>query len=201
MNFFISEENIPLTFEAIAKQLISGYALVVNEAIFRFTELEFYYFSESHPDGFTHLHSEEAGKWRFHNSGLDITLRGSAGYGGILIRGIRRYQHKEESYINGPRRVLFEIGKYLNVVTAPDNSFGIRKSDRLDIELFQTYREGLGQPVQGCPEPDKFREARYRFLIAPHNFQPGHLAGKEKIARSFNDPEQSLRFLKYELKQ
>lgn len=74
--FFIDETKIEYSFTSIAQTLLLNKSLKVNGAEYRFTEIEFYYYCENHKDGYTHVHSMEAGKWHFHNQGFDITLRG-----------------------------------------------------------------------------------------------------------------------------
>lgn len=74
--FFIDETKIEHSFTSIAQMLLLNKSLKVNGAEYRFTEIEFYYYCENHKDGYTHVHNMEAGKWRFHNQGFDITLRG-----------------------------------------------------------------------------------------------------------------------------
>ena len=203
--FCIDEKNVEKNFKHITHELIHRQRLVINKVSFRFTELEFYFFSEAHPDGYTHLHEQQEGHWRFHNSGLDITLRGKhhfQSYGGILIRVLRTDGNPKETYINGPRRVVFEIGKHLNAVTDPKTFLGIETGTELsekEYPIFQTYREGLGKPV--LSGLNTFQYHQYRFLLAEHLFKGSQLKDKEKIARSFNNPERAHAFLGYTLNQ
>mmetsp|Transcript_39077 Transcript_39077/g.154830 ORF Transcript_39077/g.154830 Transcript_39077/m.154830 type:complete len:85 (-) Transcript_39077:2643-2897(-) len=54
-------------FEAAGRELLSHFALLVGrrEAEYRFCELEFYFYSEIHPDPFTHCHplQLQSGTW------------------------------------------------------------------------------------------------------------------------------------------
>src|SRR5688572_17782985 len=100
INFEINNCEIEKSFDRIALELLRRKALIVNNKVFRFTEIEFYYFNEDyHKDQYTHPHKRESGEWRFHNQGIDITFESSEKCdGGILIRGILI----DSEYVNGP---------------------------------------------------------------------------------------------------
>ena len=48
MNFEIVNNEIEKSFDRIALELLKRKALVVNNKVFRFTEIEFYYFNEDY---------------------------------------------------------------------------------------------------------------------------------------------------------
>ncbi len=85
----------------IAQNLLNNSQLVVNNIPHRLVEIEFYYFSPTHPDFFTHRDNlqTEPGKWYFHRQGgsykggtfkgLDLTFGDYHAYGGILIRSLQ----------------------------------------------------------------------------------------------------------------
>lgn len=199
--FFIDEKEIENSFAKTADILLLKKALVINNINYRFTEIEFYYYGDQHFDGYTHRHDMEAGKWRFHNQGFDITLRGKTGYGGILIRGIRQVHHTENPiYINGPRRVLFEISRHFNPVETVTNEFGIVNAEELSFEPLATFRQGLKNPVQQFEGANKYVAANYRYLVDHHRFDRKQFSGLEEIARRFNDAEKAYKFLNYHLK-
>ena len=193
MIFQINEKNIEKEFDRLASLILLQKVLIVNDAHFNFTEIEFYYYSVNHKDAFTHKHDYPAGKWRFHNQGFDITLRGVSGFGGILIRGVECVDVAENKFINGPRRVLFSIMKHLKSVDNPNNIFGIKDKDKDDLPIFKTFRHGLNKP-------DYFKNANYRYIIKPQSFDKKQFEGSEKIAKNFNDKDLSYQFLGYELK-
>lgn len=203
MNFWIKETNIDLEFEKLANQLLLQEAFIVNSQRIRFTEIEFYYYSEKHKDAFTHSHEMDSGKWRLHNQGLDITLKGDSGFGGILIRGIsieNRILNKTD-YFNGPRRVLFEIMKHLNTVNEVKNDFGLIEIERSDLKIYKTFRHGLNTPNNelNTDEIEIFKNANYRFITNPREFKKNQFSDSEKIARSFNDKNLAFEFLGYKL--
>lgn len=200
MEFQINENCIDSEFVRLAELLLWQSELVVNKATFNFTEIEFYYYAEKiHQDAFTHEHKEDAGKWRFHNQGFDITLKGETGFGGILIRGVER----DGEFLNGPRRFLFEIMSHLNPVSEMNNVFGIQRKKETKSRIFRTFRHGLKNPNSGlpCDWPEYYRNLDYRFIIHPQSFKKSQFQGSEAIARRFNDTELSYEFLGYHLKQ
>lgn len=203
MIYKINEIDIESEFERLANTILLEKELVVNDASFNFTEIEFYFYSENHQDAFTHTHGEDAGKWRFHNQGFDFTLKGDSGFGGILIRGVQIKNGQNDSFINGPRRVLFSIMKHLNNVNNPKNVFGIIDKQIDKLNIFKTFRKGLNNPISHLKSDnlDYFRTAKYRYIVNPQSFDKKQFSESEKIAKSFNNPNLSFEFLGYNLKQ
>jgi hypothetical protein len=199
MEFQINENSIETEFLRLAELLLWRSELVVNEAAFNFIEIEFYFYAEKHQDAFTHNHNESAGRWRFHNQGFDITLRGETGFGGILIRGVER----NGKTFNGPRRVLFELMSHLNPVTKMNNAFGIQGKKETKSRIFRTFRHGLKNPISGlpCDRPDYYRNLECRFIVHPQSFDKSQFQGSEAIARGWKDSNLSYEFLGYNLKQ
>lgn len=105
-------------FDRFAENLFSKILIVCNGVQFRLTEIEFYLYSDDHPDPFVHRHPRQLtnGEWYFHCTthkegtykggtfkGLDITFgieETKPEYGGILIRSIQNLDTSE--YIVGP---------------------------------------------------------------------------------------------------
>lgn len=203
MDYQINEKNIVSEFKRLADTILLKKELIVNDKTYRFTEIEFYYYSENHKDAYTHKHEYESGRWRFHNQGLDITLKGKSGYGGVLIRGIEsKDKDKNKCFINGPRRVVFEIMKHLNSVNQCNNIIGIKNCKNQKEKIFETFRHGLNNPIQKdqCDNPTKYKNANYRFIIKPQLFDRKQFSGAENIARKFNNKDLSFNFLGYDLK-
>ena len=98
-------------FDRIATRLLRGTHLLVAGTPHRLTEVEFYYFSESHPDPFTHRDplQRARGRWYFHRTGgtykggsfkgIDLTFGDGEAYGGVLIRGLER---PDGTLVDGP---------------------------------------------------------------------------------------------------
>jgi hypothetical protein len=197
--FQINDDNIENEFERLAEIILLEKQLIVNEAKFNFTEIEFYFYSKTHQDAFTHKHKIDTGKWRTHNQGFDITLKSENGFGGILIRGVEF----AGNFINGPRRVLFEVMQYLNEVTEVENKIGILNKKKENQTIFKTFRHGLNNPSPKlpCNNPEYFKKAKYRFIIKPQSFDRKQFSGSEKIAKNLNNNELSKEFLGYEINQ
>nr|NQU91311.1 hypothetical protein [Bacteroidota bacterium] len=122
MDWTIDPRNVESSFNRIAKELLTSYALYANAKEFRITEIEFYFYHPEHPDNYTHPHKRKKGEWRFHNQGLDITLSGNETQdGGILIRGI-----KNDRYVNGPRKIIYYLFQHFDNVES-SNSLELKK--------------------------------------------------------------------------
>lgn len=163
MKLNIDPHNIERSFDLIACELINKKLLAVNEMEFRFTEIEFYYYHEEyHQDKYTHDHKLEAGKWRFHNQGLDITFQGTnISDGGILIRGI----NSKDKFVNGPRKILQEIFKAFGEITQP-TTIQLKDASPLNIEVYKTFRHLPNK--ESFPE---FHNKHYRYLVDPANLE------------------------------
>lgn len=153
-------------------------------------EVEFYYFSQEHPDIFTHKHPLQCsfGQWYFHRAGhkwesgykggsykgLDITIGNENVYGGILIRSIRA-----ETLIEGPSKVVDEILSQTQCqsihelvekmgTTSIDNPILTLKNNLLessleDVKIYSSPRVGLS--LKGT----KWKLKR-EYLMKPYRF-------------------------------
>jgi len=109
-----THKNIEEQFENIARQLLSKYLIRIKECCYKINEIEFYYYSKTHPDPYVHRHENQLKKacWYFHKKegtfkGLDITFGNGFCYGGILIRSLETLYN---SYcVPGPSKVVDEI--------------------------------------------------------------------------------------------
>jgi hypothetical protein len=157
MDLTVNVDAIEASFDRIAKEILLQKALVVNGKIIRFTEIEFYYFHETHhPDNYTHKHDREAGEWRFHNQGIDITFESTqVSDGGILIRGIL----VDGKYVNGPRKIWTSIFKTFGKVSEP-TSFVLDTVETRNVEIIKTFRI-LSNKI-GYPE---YHKKHYRYLV------------------------------------
>lgn len=161
MNLEINNNEIENSFDKIAKDLMTNYALFVNDTELRFTEIEFYYFCEEiHEDNYTHEHSRNAGEWRFHNQGFDLTFKSDEkSDGGILIRGISL----SGKNVNGPRKVLEKIfesfGKAFD-----NNCIVLKKASVREIDIYKTFRHLPNKDVN-----ENFHKKPYRYLTDLEN--------------------------------
>lgn len=154
----LGEKEISGRFREIAETLMGNYIIKKGEKRYAFVEIEFYLYTSTHQDFITYPRDIEAGRWFFHESGVDITFKSidieietkSSGkkivtlkdkpqFGGILIRGLYRFPytdkmgHKiEAKYIFGPHNCVNELW----------DNFGIFKSDLDEYPVVQEALKG-----------------------------------------------------------
>ena len=171
----INTETIQESFDRIARDMIHKWHLQVNDDLYSFTEIEFYFRDkETHDDNSTHPHTYDAGLWRSHLAGLDITLRHpKGGHGGILIRGLK----KDTDYFNGPIRILEPIFISLGNVSLTKKVFGLApKSQKTAEPIMKTTRHGLSKKQDN----DKFMSKPYRYIIDIDNWNKKHMPDSQK---------------------
>lgn len=122
----IERENANGTFREIAETLMCNYIIKKGGKRYAIVEIEFYLYTHKHQDFITYPRKTEAGRWFFHQSGVDLTFNTSGllvekinekgkkcldyskcVFGGILIRGI--YDIDADEYIFGPQNVVNEL--------------------------------------------------------------------------------------------
>ncbi|GAO29933.1 hypothetical protein [Geofilum rubicundum] len=138
----------------------------MNEKVFRFTEIEFYYYHEpGHEDTYTHPHQRAAGEWRFHSQGFDLTLEGDEGTkdGGILIRGLYGPTSENDeataSYVNGPRKVLVKIFEAFGSAFEP-GCIQLKEAAEWDVEVYKVFRH-----IPNKEKDRDFIDKPYRYLV------------------------------------
>lgn len=167
-----NDGSIKASFDRIAKDIFRS-AIKVNYHLLRITEIEFYFWSDEHQDNTTHDHNRNAGEWRMHNQGIDITFQAegdkkSGQVGGILIRGIydKSIEEEEEKkrYINGPRKVLFRIFELMGKVEEQSTLQLIPKHFE-NIPIHTTSRHGLKESAtKDYVIDDKYISKHYRYF-------------------------------------
>ncbi|MCX6244625.1 MAG: hypothetical protein NTU98_07955 [Bacteroidetes bacterium] len=160
-------------FFRIAKKLFANYTILKDGGhSYRFTEIEFYFFSTFHKDIYIYRKPMQltSGKWFKHGSGVDLTFGNSDAniYGGILIRGL--WDIKNERYINGCWNVLKELSDGNTKISNEALQIKIQieeSSNEIDIILSST-RVGL---IIKDSDADDFISRQYRFItdICPKN--------------------------------
>lgn len=169
-----TKETIQSSFDRIAKEIISDWQLKIDNELFSFTEIEFYFFCEAvHEDNSTHEHNYNEGLWRLHSQGIDITFQSTdISDGGILIRGLK----SKKGYINGPRRILETIFKIFSSVTTIQHQFGlVCESSASPCAIFKTTRHGLSKSEQNT-----FNDYPYRYYTDLANWDNKHVSQSEK---------------------
>jgi len=173
-----SRETIQNSFENIAKDILLNWQLKINDSLFSFTEIEFYFFYKGiHEDNATHIHDYNQGLWRSHSQGLDITFQWSEiSDGGILIRGLKSDNKSDKEYVNGPRRIVETIFKNFNPVTSIQQQFGlVPKNENESLEIFKTGRHGLSNT-----QVNSFKDEPYRYYTDIDSWEKKHVSQSEK---------------------
>lgn len=178
----ISEDDIPGYFDETAKLLFNEYCIKTGEELFRLTEIEFYLFSENHPDEYVHKkdRQKEPALWYFHGSGMDITFGNRMDFGGILLRGMMNIRTGE--FISGPLNVVHELFKSSKSVQ--DTNFGlvmVQHNHTSSEKPVAVPRVGLNKNKQ--PE---YCDRPYRYIIFAGD-PDQKVYGKTNIARYMNE--------------
>lgn len=161
MNLNIDNKNIEKSFDRIATEILNKKILLVNDYEFILTEIEFYYFfNKVHEDNYTHEHKRDAGEWRFHNQGIDITFQWTdESDGGILIRGLKI----ENEYVNGPRKIIQKIFENFDKVTA-ENRLQLLDSKNRNSRIIRTFRH-----LPNKHQVPEYHNKHYRYLTNLEN--------------------------------
>lgn len=181
INLKITLDSIDSNFDRIAKELMNNWVLKVNETYYRITEIEFYYdhiLQEIKSEGiskdpYTHRNEQQkkSGTWYFHGSGLDLTFGNEDYYGGILIRGIYKFDSNLEEkgkHISGPLNSITEILSSFGSCEMKSIEFGLIESAKVPtvelskIEPIKAPRVGLNSSKDEIAHKKLFR-----FLIYP----------------------------------
>lgn len=136
-------EKVQDYFNDLAKLLMDGYVIVKGDIEYEIVEIEFYLFSKDHPDIITYPRKMSAGKWFFHQSGVDLTFESDEKhYGGILIRGIKRMTprfggHECSLLILGPQKCVDELWDNFDAfeVKADEYPIIVRAKESKDMKI------------------------------------------------------------------
>lgn len=168
IDFTINEGKIEEGFKRIANDLLNNWVLKVEDALYRITELEFYYKKvESHNDTYIHGHDlqKQKGRWYFHGSGIDLTFGDGDAHGGILIRAICKINDKQEKYCYGPLNCITEIFSNLTSIYKPEMSFCLIPAIK---GMFKIENPICAPRVKLNPEKNpEMCVKNYRFLVMP----------------------------------
>ena len=175
-------------FKRVASILINEYKIVIARKEFFISELEFYYYSESHPDPYVHKNDLQKSFGTFYAhpkdgnyGGIDLTLGDEEKdiYCGVLIRGLK---DKEENFISGPNLVkkeiynILKLNNYQELQNCIDEkiNFNIIESHNKHEKIFCSTRIGLKPKFEDYIENGKYIYKLHRFIaydIKSHNFK------------------------------
>ena len=180
----LSQKNqIASRFDRVANNLLKKCILTFDDRSYLLSEVEFYYYSDVHPDPYVHRHSNQlkTGLWYFHNVGQDLTFGSEGSYGGILIRGIAslkkhtvdnlfdgRDSIDEAEFTDGPVKTFDELfNKELSLDAV--HSFHIKLYDKSIIPEAQNIYSfpRVGLYPQGREHDEEYFFKRYRYLSYP----------------------------------
>src|SRR5579875_123394 len=190
---FRKRGSLDAWFTRMAELLLNGSQLVVAGQPYRLVEIEFYYWSPTHPDPFTHRDPIQfhLGYWYFHRTrgvyrggsfkGLDLTFGQGKTSGGVLIRGL---QKPDGTLIDGPSLCVDHLLKATGAATVAELDQAINKrlawekGNPLRLErttilekrpLFRSPRVGLRIRARTAPSPDLVSSTQaMRFLMRPY---------------------------------
>lgn len=124
ISFFVEKSKEEESFFSIAEDILLNHVLSINGNIVQLTDIEFYYFSDSHKDGFTLVEPKKpSGSFRPHRFGIDIALGDNNSYGGILLKGC----YAGNEYIYKSNKVAKTI---LNYLQFGDNNIQFIKKEK-----------------------------------------------------------------------
>ena len=146
-------------FEIIARKLMGNYVIKKGEDEYAIVEIEFYYYSKYHPDYITYPRDMGAGRWFFHQSGVDLTfesynvkkddkkaekyiIKDDSSFGGILLRGIRKLNCNDldKEYIFGPIKCVNTLWDKFDAFSLSANEYPILIEQTVEGILYQCKR-------------------------------------------------------------
>ena len=187
-------------FARIAERLLNGSRLIVGRQPQRLAEIEFYYWSDTHPDPFTHRDPIQfhIGRWYFHRThgtyrsgsfkGLDLTFGEGQTSGGVLIRGM---ETADGTLIDGPSLCVDHLldATGADTVAALDRAVGNRlaweEGNPLRLEATDTLDRGplvrsprvglLLKRVTSRADSTRYVMRSYRYLSDPRRTKKGKI--------------------------
>ncbi len=146
--FIIKEnENIENKFSIMAEYLLCNSVMVVSKTEIYFNDIEFYLYSNNHPDPFVHRHEKQK-KFQslyFHESGfgVDITFGNQIYYLSVLLRGISVNGRN----IDGPFKSKLKLLNCIETIFDSENRFHIEKDNtRGNCKIEKKIRQNLWMP-------------------------------------------------------
>ncbi len=191
----IDEQNSNKICKDIAKILMNKYQLNINNNKFNISEIEFYIYSDKHPDPYVHKHElqKEFGKFYVHPKdgnygGIDFVLGDTQHniFCGVLIRGLKSENNK---FFTGPNILKKEIYRLLNVTNHAelqkivDLKMKIVPYDK-EKEILHSTRIGLKPKFEDYLNDGKYIYKLHRFITDTDNKQ--HKYQEKKNVKLYN---------------
>ena len=119
-------DNYNGLFNNIATELLTNYVIRKSGKEYAIVEIEFYFYSKTHPDVITYPRTVNVGQWFFHQSGMDLTFESNGNQcGGILIRGIKDLSNG--SLFLGPLKCVDELWDCFGAFSPTIDEFPVLK--------------------------------------------------------------------------
>lgn len=175
ISFSVEKSKEEESFISIAEDILQNHVLSINGNIVQLTDIEFYYFSDSHKDGFTLEEPKKpSGSFRPHRFGIDIALGDKNSYGGILLKGC----YTDNQYIYKSNKVAKTI---LNYLQFGDNNIQFIKKEKNDAKFFRTIRSNLGNIDKKNYHTEEFSKRQYRFILNNNAYYKSITENKTQI--------------------
>ncbi|MDR1344562.1 MAG: hypothetical protein LBJ39_04325 [Tannerellaceae bacterium] len=158
-------------FDVIAKLLLQTYHIQKGTDAYDFLEVEFYYYTEEHKDVITYPRTSGAGKWFFHQSGVDITFESEHGkfYGGILVRSLLK---NGEEVIAGPLKCKWNLFDAFDAfeVKEVEQPLIKRKKELTAKQIFKTRRQIACDKEKAMKRFRNNYDSFEKFLLSPYRY-------------------------------
>lgn len=159
---YSTKQAIEDHFAWLAKQILLGYQLKLSESLWDITEIEFYLYSEIHPDPFAHKHyNYKTGQFRLHGAGIDIAIGNGKEHGGILLRSLRKAGEKD--LVPSPLKVSDAIIANMGTIEKSSATI-VPKQAKSSDAIYQTPRIGLQTKNK------EITEQQVEFIVSPYRF-------------------------------
>jgi len=169
--------------------------LKINDKIYKFIDIEFYFFNKHHKDGYVLEHKRKIGEFEAHKYGVDISLGNSKeSYGGILIKALK----DEDNNIIIKSKIKNTIIN--NLIISKNIISLVKKIKTTQYELIRTSRDKLGKIEVSKNKTNHYKSAKYRYVIYDSELFKSY-KGKENILHNSDlDRSDIIDLLGYELK-
>lgn len=146
----MSSEAVSKLFHEIAESLMGNYIIKKGKKRYAIVEIEFYLYTPQHKDFITYPRNLKAGRWFFHQSGVDLTFNTlgeptkdinkkgkeclnykDCSFGGILIRGLylidKNFEEdfNKDNFIFGPLKCVNILWDDFNAFENSDNEYPV----------------------------------------------------------------------------
>jgi len=168
-NDILKIENL---FSEFTQNLMNNYSLNIDNKLYEFTELEYYYSNDNHhKDPYVHTDEKQKNEKSLYvhrmpwgRGGIDLTFGDGRFFGGILIRGIK----DTEGFVSGPVKCKQSIVDSIEENIAKKHNelqeyfekgtWSLVEKDKTDHDVFHSTRVGL------TAKDDNYQDAFYRFI-------------------------------------